>query len=78
MEPALILSGVGLLLVATTTGAGMAWRNSAVKLNGTRESQQRLEAGQIRLENKMDARFDSIDGRVRQTETDIAEMRAEI
>ena len=61
MDPALILSGVGLLLVAMTTGAGMAWRNSTTKIVG-------LQVGQTRIERKLD----QINGRVRQTETDVA------
>ena len=61
MDPTLILSGVGLLLIATTTGAGMAWRNSTGRINGLQGTANRIET-----------KVDEINGRVRQTETDVA------
>ena len=63
MGPELILSGVGLLLVATTTGAGMAYRNAAGRINGLQGTADRIET-----------KVDQINGRVRQNEIDIARL----
>jgi len=73
MTQEIVMGFVGL---AATTG-GAAWVAVKLSLNGIRAGQVRLESGQLRLEDKVDARFETYDARIVQNREDIIELRAE-